>query len=537
MVIGLMAGTVAVLPAIGTAARATQSDLQWIADAFPVILAALLLPAGALLDRHGRRRGMLVGLTILLVSMVALAAADSVGQVLAARCAAGVGSALVFPGTLATITAVLPDERRSRAVSMWAFSLIVGAMSGLLLCAAVTQIASWHAAFLGLGAIIAVLLVLVAAVIPETRATEGVVLDPIGAVASIVAIGLLTLAVSQGPIHGWTGFATLGPAVLGALALAGFVTWELRVPDPMPDVRVFADGGVCAAATALFVIFLAHFGLFFLIFQYESYVLGYNSLEAALGMVPPSVGILLTPVSLHLGHRYGRRLIMATGLLVAAVGAAVAASIAATGAAGYATFALGAFIIWAGMGLAMAPPTELIIEAIPAAKQGVASAVNDLARGLGAAFGIAISGSVFNGAYRAFIADHSTGLPATTAHAVSESPAIGLHALVASPSPGTSTDLVIEGVLHGWQWSLTVLAVVLLIGAAIVAWRGPPPTAAPRIDGPSAFGCAQRLNRRPTPRWDLSIARAVSRPGQPLVPDIGWVPWPDRQRPSISGVS
>jgi EmrB/QacA subfamily drug resistance transporter len=473
VVIGLMAGTVAVLPAIATDLHASQSELQWIADSFPVILAALLLPAGALLDRHGRRRGMLVGLAVLLAAMLALAVADSVGQVLAARCAAGVGSALVFPGTLATITTVLPQERRSSAVSMWAFSLIVGAMSGLLLCAAVAQIADWQVAFLVLAGIVAILLVLVSAVVPETRAGHGVALDPVGALTSIVAIGALTIAVGEGPVHGWSSPAAVGPAVLGAVLLAGFVLWELRTPEPMLDVRMFSNGGVSAAATALFVIFLAHFGLFFLIFQYESYVLGYNSLQAALGMVPPSVGILLTPLSLHLGHRHGRRLIMVTGLLIAAAGATVAAVLGATGSASYWTFAVGAFILWTGMGLAMAPPTELIIEAIPEAKQGVASAVNDLTRELGAAFGIAISGSAFNTAYRTFVEGHSGGLARETARAVRDSPAAGLQALAARPRGGASTSVVIDGVLHGWQWSFTFLAAILLIGAAVVCWCGP----------------------------------------------------------------
>lgn len=476
VIIGLTAGAIAVLPAIARDLGASQGELQWIGDCFPLVVAALLLPAGALLDRYGRKRGMLVGLVVLAVSLVATAASESVAAVIATRCAAGVGAALVFPGTLATITAVLPGEERRRAVAMWAFSLVIGAIAGLLLCSAIADVATWQAAFLVLAGIVVVLTALTIAVVPETRAEHGVAMDPVGVLASIGAVGGLTLAVTEAPIHGWTSGGTLLAAGAGIALLLAFVAWERRVAEPMLDVRLLADPRFGAAAAALFVMFLAHFGLVFLAFQYESYVLGMSPFEAALGIVPPCIGFVLTPFSPRIAHRIGPRETIVAGLLLAAAGTTLCAGLAAADVATYWTFAAGATVMWCGMGLAMAPPTELIIDAVPAAKQGVASAVNDLTRELGASFGIAVAGSAFNSAYRGAVEDRVGDLPDTLAAAVLDSPA----AAIDTPAAAVMRD----GVLAGWRWSFLALAVVLLAGAALVGWRAgraPAPRAADAV--------------------------------------------------------
>lgn len=471
IIIGLTAGALAVLPPIAADLGATQSEVQWIGDSFPLIVAALLLPAGALLDRYGRRRGMLLGLVILVAALTWTALSESVGMVIAGRCLAGVGAALVFPGTLATITALLPEEQRRTAVALWAFSLVIGAISGLLLCSAITQAASWQAAFAVLAGIVLVLVVLTAFAVPETREGDGVALDPVGALLSILAVGGLTLAVTEAPIHGWTSTGTLGAALLGVVLLVLFVLWERRRANPLLDVRLLAEPRFGSASAALFVMFFAHFGLVFLAFQYETYVLGYDTFTAALGIVPPCVGFLLTPFSPRLAHRFGRRRVIVVGLLLGAAGCAIAALMAGDGAQGatYWTFAAGATVVWCGMGLAMAPPTELIIEAVPAARQGVASAVNDLTRELGAAFGIAVTGSVFNSAYRGDVGERLAEVPRGLAVAVRDSPAAALQAVGGTADGARTVAIVRDGVVLGWRWSFAVLAAVMLAGAAGVA--------------------------------------------------------------------
>jgi MFS family permease len=471
VIIGLTAGAIALLPDIGRDLGATQTELQWIGDSYPVLVAALLLPAGALLDRYGRRRGMTLGLVVLAAGLLVTAAGDTVTVVVAGRCLAGVGAALVFPGTLATMTAVLPAHHRRMAVALWAVSVIVGGVLGLLLCTVATELVGWEAAFLAFAVITGALVVLTVAVVPETRDEERRPIDVVGALTSVGGIGSITLAVTEGPVHGWGSPVPVVGLLVGVALLAAFVAWELRTAHPLLDVRLFADGRFGAASTALFVMFFAHFALFFLAFQYLGYVQGYSTLHSALVLIPPVVGFVLTPFSPYLAQRFGRRRVIVTGLLITASGGVAAVAMPALGSEGYWTFAIAATLIWGGMGMSMAAPTEMIIEAVPAAQQGVASAVNDLARELSAAFGIAIAGSAFNTAYRSSVGD-AAGLPPGSREVVLDSPATALG------SPATAGDDVVvaavrDGVVAGWQLSFVLVTVVVLLGAAVVARRAP----------------------------------------------------------------
>ncbi|MCK9247944.1 MAG: MFS transporter [Solirubrobacteraceae bacterium] len=472
VIMGLTAGAIAVVPDIGRDIGGTQSDLQWATDAFPLIVAALLLPAGAVLDRYGRRRGMLIGLVVLTTAVAWTAASDSIGQVIASRAVAGVGAALLFPGTLASITAALPAERRPFGVAAWAISVIIGAVVGLLIFACGVEWAGWREPFALIAAISAALVLLTARYVPETKAEHEVSLDPVGAVTSVVAIGGLTLAVTEGPVHGWLGTTTLVAATVGAVMLVAFVRWELRHPRPLLDVRLFVDGRFGAASTSLFVMFFAHFALFYLSIQYQGYVLGYSTLKSSLGVVPPVMGYALTPLGPWLARRIGRRAVIVGSMCLCVVGAGVAAGMAIAGTESYWTFAVGAGLMWSGIGLAMAPPTEMIIESVPAEKQGVASAVNDLARELSAAVGIAVAGSAFNTAYRASVDDHVDGLGAFGA-TVLASPGAAIEALAGRDDGPRVLRIIEDGVMSGWIWAFVITGAVVAAGAVVVWWRCP----------------------------------------------------------------
>ncbi len=473
VIMGLTAGAIAVVPDIGRDLGGDQSRLQWITDAFPLAVAALLLPAGALLDRYGRRRGMLAGLVVLVGAVAWTGVADSVDAVIASRLLAGIGAALLFPGTLATITATLPPARRQVAVGLWAVSVIIGAVVGLLVFSVGVEWWTWRTPFLLIAGFTALVTVLTLVLVPETTAEHEVALDPVGALTSVGAVGGLTLAVTEAPVHGWLGPTTLVAGGVGLLLLVAFVRWELRHPDPLLDVRLLLDGRFGAGAGALFFLFFAHFALFFLSIQYQGYVLGSSTLESALGVVPPVLGYGLTPVGPLLARRIGRRAVIVLAMLLAAFGAVVCAGMAVAGVESYWTFAIGAGLIWSGVGLAMAPPTEMIIESVPREKQGVASAVNDLSRELSAALGIAIAGSAFNAAYRGSVDDHAAGLPAQVGETLLASPAAALQLAAERPDGAALTRVVQDGVIAGWIWGFAIVAAVLLLGAMLVARRCP----------------------------------------------------------------
>lgn len=473
VIMGLTSGAMAVVPDIGRDVGGDQSQLQWATDVFPVVVAALLLPAGALLDRYGRRRGMLVGLGILAASVLWTGMADSIEAVIVSRILAGVGAALLFPGTLATITAVVPAARRGFAVALWATSVVAGAVFGLVIFAGAADFLSWRWAFFVVGALTVVNAIGTWVVVPETRAEHDVALDPVGAVTSLIAIGGIVLAVTEAPVHGWLGPRTVIPGLVGLAVLVVFVRWELRQQHPLLDVRLLLDARFGAGCATLFFAFFAHFAMYFLSIQYLIYVLGYSTLHAAFGVALPAMGMATTPLGPVLSRRYGRRIVIVGAMGFCVLGALMCVAMAASGSRDYWTFAIGACLLWSGVATSMAPPTEMITEAVPDAKQGVASAVNDLARELAAAMGIAVSGSVFNTFYRASVEDRTAALPADLGELAVDAPGAALQAVEGTAVAPAVVDIVHDGVMAGWNGALSTAAFVTVLGAALVWWRCP----------------------------------------------------------------
>lgn len=472
LVMAGIGGIPVAMPFIGSDLRSSQSELQWISDITPLVLAALLLPAGAVLDRYGRKRGMVLGMIIMTGAMVWSGLCDSALQLIVSRGLAGLGAALVFPGTLATISSVLPSERRGLAVGFWALSVVVGAAFGFVLVGVLMSFWWWGSIFLTLAGLSAIVLVLILAVVPETVDPEHANFDPPGVVLSVIGVGALVLAVAEGPIHGWFHPFTIMAAGTGLLALTCFVGWELRCARPLIDLRVLRDPAVGAASVTLLVMMAVDYGLFFLFFMYESYILGYSPLRAAAGLIAicwPAVPLgIFGPA---IARRFGKRVVMSTALLLCAGGTGL---VAAFGDAGtYWSVAPGMVLFMCGLGLAIAPPTETILQALPAAQQGLASAINDLVRELGAAFGIAILGSAFNAGYRDKVTELLTGRDDAVADAIHKSPAAGLEAAPDGVERGRIVDIIHIGFHSGFEIAGTVATIMLIAAAVFVGIRHP----------------------------------------------------------------
>jgi hypothetical protein len=313
--------------------------------------------------------------------------------------------------------------------------------------------------------------------VPETRASHTVRLDPRGAGLSIAAAGGLVFGIIEGPSRGWTDPVTLVGLLGGALAGVLFVWWELRSPAPLLDPRLFRHRGFATGSASLFLQFFALFGCFFVALQFLQLVLGYSTLVSAVALLPAvAVMLPLSTVAAWLAERYGQRIVGAAGLLAAAAGFAVLASMQAN--SGYGQFLVGLVLTAAGASLAMTPATNAIVGSLPRAKQGVASAVNDTARELGSAFGIAILGSAFSSGYRGSIAGSLEGLPASVAAAARSTPAAALavaqHAGAAGQSLATAAR---DAFMTGSRAAMLIGTALLLVGAAYVALRGNPASA------------------------------------------------------------
>jgi len=469
------------LPHLAEDLGASQSQQQWIVDAYALTLAALLLPAGAFGDRFGRRLALAAGLVVFGGAAGLAATAGSPSTLIVFRALMGVGAALIMPGTLSTITSVFPPEERAKAVGIWAGFAGTGGTLGLLISGALLEQFSWGSIFVVTAGLALAALIGVVLVVPSTKSSEHVTLDPAGAVLSALGIGFLVLGIIEGPERGWTSWVTLGSLVGGVALITAFLRYELRNERPMLDPRLFRHPGFASGSVSLFLQFFAMFGFFFVSLQFLQLVLGYSALTAALALMPMAILILpLSVVAGTLSERLGHKLVGGAGLALSAAGFGLFATLGTD--SGYWPFLVATLVIGAGAALAMTPATNAIVASLPRAKQGVASAVNDTARELGAAFGVAVLGSAFNTGYRHEIDGHLGGVTAAVAAQVREAPAIAVKIARGLADGSTLEHAAQQAFTIGMRYAVLVGMGLLLLGALFVWMRGASRTEAPTDD-------------------------------------------------------
>jgi EmrB/QacA subfamily drug resistance transporter len=472
LVIAAVASLSIAVPSIGKDLQASQSDLQWIVKAFAVTLSALLLPMGALGDRFGRKRVMVIGFAVFVAGSVWAAMAGSIGALIAARALGGVGAGMVFPGTLSTLTSSMPPERRGLAIGLWTASASLGGTLGTVAAGALIERFWFGSVFVALAAAAAIVGIATAAVVPETSDPDHAHLDPVGSLLSIAGIGGLAFALAKGPVSGWTNALVLTGFAVAIVGVGGFARWELATVRPLLDVRLFKLRWFSLGAFAVFVQFVVVFGYFFVAAQYLGFVSGYGPFQIAAALLP--VGLLLPFLSANApkwASRFGRARVCAGGLALMALGSATFATIDAT--TSYWVFAVALVVFGAGMGLAGPPATEAIVDALPSAKQGVASATNDVARELGGTLGIALLGAALNTGYRATVGDRAGELPPGTVDVVRDSAAAGLAVAeqAGAGAPGI-VGLVQDALVSGFTTAMAISAALLAGGAVLVLGLG-----------------------------------------------------------------
>jgi EmrB/QacA subfamily drug resistance transporter len=474
MVVSAVSGLNVALPSFAVETGATQTQMQWVVDAYTVVFAGLLLFAGAVGDRYGRKGTLLVGLTIFGVAAAAAALASDPGVVIACRAAMGVGAAFTMPTTLSIITTSFPPEERGKAVGLWVGLAGGGAVLGLFASGLLLTWFGWNSFF-----VLNVLLALAAtagtiAFVPTSVDAHPPVLDWLAAALSLVAVSGLVFGIIEGPVSGWSDPIVVGALVAGAVALVLFVVRELRVPAPLLDPRLFRLRGFGVGSLSLTVQFFAAFGFFFLLMQYLQFVNGFTALGAAAALLPlPFVMIPLARQAPRIADRFGFRRVGAAGLVSMAVGFAVISTLEVELA--YPRLLVGLVFFAVGMALAGAPATTAIVRSLPAAKQGVASAVNDTSRELGSALGIAVLGSVLNQGYRDGVASVAAALPSQLSEAVLSSIAFVARVPAGDPRAAAVVDAAKQAFVDGVSNAVLVAAGVLVVAAAVVALRGPGP--------------------------------------------------------------
>lgn len=448
------------LPGIARSTNASQTSLSWIVDAYALVFAALLLPAGAIGDRYGRRRALIAGLAIFGAGSAAAMTVNSPAALIALRVVLGVGAALVMPATLSTITGTFPPDQRLKAVSIWAGVAGASGILGAVSAGTLLEFFSWRSVF-GLNVVLAVIAIVAAYVlVPESADRGAAHLDIGGAILSVTGLVALVYSIIEAPTAGWASARTLVGLGVGVGVLIAFVWFELGQARPMLDPRIFTQRGLSAGSLSIFVQFFAFFGFLFLVLQYLQIVRHNSALVASLEMLPGALGIMPSSrLAPKLAARLGSGRVCVAGLVLIAGGLVVLAQLDAT--SSYWVIAVGLFILGAGMGTAMTPATSSITEALPATQQGIASAVNDLAREVGGALGIAVLGSIMTVTYRGNL--DLTGVRDAVAGPIRHSVAMAAH--IGGPLAEQANSAFVDGV----QAALLAAAAVVLTTSAVVA--------------------------------------------------------------------
>ncbi|MGH2719638.1 MAG: DHA2 family efflux MFS transporter permease subunit [Actinomycetota bacterium] len=450
------------LPDLQKALHASDSGLQWIVDIYSLIFAGLLLPAGALTDRYGRKTALQLGLIVLAVTSLVAMSATQAWELIALRGVMGAGAAFIMPGTLSILTNVFSPKERGKAIAIWAGFAGFGGILGPLVAGYLLDHYYWGSAFAVNVPIVAVALLAGAFLVPNSKDPHETKLDPAGTLLTVAGLTILLYGIIEGPDSGWRSGSVLATLAIGLILLAGFVVWELRNSDPMLDIRLFRNPNMAIGAGTIALQYFALYGLFFVILQYYQLSHGYLPFKSALATVP--IGILSmvgAPLSARLVGKLGPRIVVGTGLLTSAAGFIILSR--ATPTTPLAVLIPGECLIGLGLGHTTAPSTTLIMSAVRRAKSGIGSAVNDTSRELGGALGIAVLGSILNSVYQGRVLHRVPPLPKpSVAAAVKTSVTTALQSAKSLP-PQTA-----RAVVHAAQLTFAQAFGAAMIGGAIM---------------------------------------------------------------------
>jgi EmrB/QacA subfamily drug resistance transporter len=462
------------LPTLQDEFHASASKLQWMVDSYLLVFAGLLLVFGTLGDRFGRKLALQAGVSIFGLASLGALVADSADQVIAVRAGMGVGAALIMPATLSIIANVFTGEERGKAIGIWAALAAVGIGLGPLAGGLLLEWFAWWSVFLVNVPFAAVALLLGIKLVPESRDPRPGAFDLLGAVLSTAGFSVLIYAIIEAPDKGWLSGEVVGSIAAAAVLLVAFFSWEHYTAEPMLDLGFFRSARFSVGTAAVSVAFFALLGGIFALTQYLQFAHGYSAIEAGAIMSPMALGLMVgAGSSSRAVGRIGIARVVAAGL----TGLALVLGLTTLWSPDTSALALAAwfFGLTLAMGWVMAPATDAVVGAVPAAKSGVASATNTVARMVSGALGVAVVGSLVSSLYSNDVAGSFDRLPPGARAAAEDS--IGAASAIAGhlPPPAASALLSTAGdaFTQAMGIGLLVAGALAALTAAIVVHRLP----------------------------------------------------------------
>jgi len=458
------------LPTLSSKLGATTSDLQWIAAAYTLTLGGLLLPAGVLGDRYGRKRMLLVGLALFGISSVIASQATTAVELIAMRAVMGIGAAFIVPLSLSILPSMFTPEERPRAISATAAGAFLGLPLGPLLAGFLLTHYAWGSVFLINAPVVVLALLGVWFLVPEGKDPNPRSFDWVGGLLAVAGVTALVYGVIEQPIHGWSDPRVLVGIVAGAVILTAFVVWDLRQPSPFVDLGNFRSRGFSWATMAFVVTGFGLFGVMFILTPFLQIVEGSDAQATGIKLLPLIGGVILGAGAGNvLAARLGQRVAVSAGLAITAAALVGFSQIGAG--TSYAPVGAALAVIGLGIGIALPTTLNIILGTLPPTQTGAGSALTRALQQIAATLGVATLGSILNGAYQAQIGPQVASLPSAVRDAALGSIA-GAHAVAAHLPAAIRTTVVVaanQAYVHGMSEVMLVSAALVLATAVAIA--------------------------------------------------------------------
>jgi EmrB/QacA subfamily drug resistance transporter len=450
---------------------ATASQLQWVLDAYTLVFASLLITTGTLGDRYGRKRMLLSGLGLFGLGSLGAALSTSTQMLIGFRSLLGLAGAMVMPSTLSSLIFVFKDgKERAKAIAIWSSIFSIGAGIGPIIGGFLIEKFDWSSVFYLNVPIVAVCLVAVYTLLPESKDSSAPKPDLPGVTLSISGLFALVYAMIRAGDNGWTSTPVLIAFAVAAVLLSGFAWWENRSPNPMLPLYFFKNMSFTGANSGLTISSFAMMGSMYFFSQYFQTIEGYSPLIAALCMLPMTPAVFSsTMLSVRVNRKLGTKITMSLGLVLSGLGLFLFGQFVGINTP-YWMVLISIIALGCGIGFTMSPATNAVMNSLPPNRAGIGSAMNDTTRQLGGALGVAVLGSLLNGTYRAGVSQlaYVSGMSGNILEQIRSS-VQGAHVIALTVAGGLTNTIVQTSDLafvDGMKKSLFIGAVVMLVAAA-----------------------------------------------------------------------